>query len=232
MKNYLDIAYDKNRRPVSDYDQKFVDNLIKSLDLKPGKLLDIGCGIKKTMNLFKNRNFEVFGADILKSNLNEENNHFEVKYSNFENEKIKYDDNYFDIVFSKSVVEHVRNSSNIFNEAFRVLKPGGVAIILTPSWRHTYWGPFYMDPTHVTPFTESSLFDAMKLANFEKPFVKVFYQFPIIWKFDFLKIFCKFLSIFPIPYFPMHFKKKIYPDNFNTLIRFSNEPMLLAYAKK
>ena len=52
MKNYLDIAYDKNRRPVSDYDQKFVDNLIKSLDLKPGKLLDIGCGIKRTMNLF------------------------------------------------------------------------------------------------------------------------------------------------------------------------------------
>ena len=38
MKNYLDIAYDKNRRLVSDYDQKFVDNLIKSLDLKPEKL--------------------------------------------------------------------------------------------------------------------------------------------------------------------------------------------------
>ena len=44
--------------------------------------------IKRTMNLFKNRNFEVFGADILKSNLNEENNNFEVKYSNFENEKL------------------------------------------------------------------------------------------------------------------------------------------------
>ena len=32
--------------------------------------------------------------------------------------------------------------------------------MLTPSWRHTYWGPFFIDSTHVTPFTEASLHDS------------------------------------------------------------------------
>ena len=234
MKNYLEIIYDKKRRTTSDYDEKFVDHLIQILQLKSGKFLDIGCGTKNTMRLFKKREFEVYGADILEfeGDKKSDQENFDIKYSNFENEKIKYDDNYFDIVFCKSVVEHIRNTKNIFNEAFRVLKPGGIAVILTPSWRHTYWGPFYIDPTHVTPFTESSLYDALKFANFERPFVEVFYQFPILWKYSFLKILCKFLSIFPIPYFPLHFKKKVYPDFLNTVIRFSNEPMLLAYAKK
>ena len=233
MKNYLDVAYHKDKKVKSNYDQKFVDHLIKIFELKAGKLLDIGCGTKRTMSLFKKRNFSVFGADILEYNDNQKNNNgFEIKYCNFENEKIQYEDNSFDIVFSKSVIEHVRNSANIFSEAYRVLKPGGVAIILTPSWRHTYWGPFYVDPTHVSPFTESSLFDALMIANFKRPRVEIFYQFPLIWKFHFLRIFCKLISFLPLPYFPFHSKKKIYPDNLNTLIRFSNEPMLLAYAEK
>ena len=180
MKNYLDVAYHKDKKVKSNYDQKFVDHLIKIFELKAGKLLDIGCGTKRTMSLFKKRNFSVFGADILEYNDNQKNNNgFEIKYCNFENEKIQYEDNSFDIVFSKSVIEHVRNSANIFSEAYRVLKPGGVAIILTPSWRHTYWGPFYVDPTHVSPFTESSLFDALMIANFKRPRVEIFYQFPL-----------------------------------------------------
>ena len=231
MKSYLDIIYDKDRKIYSDYDKKFINYLSENFFKGPGKILDIGCGPKRTMKLFYENGYEVYGADIEKFQESDEEK-YEVRYSNFENEKLNYNNDYFDFIFCKSVIEHLHNTKNIFNEAFRVLKPGGSIIMLTPSWRHTYWGPFYIDSTHVTPFTEASLHDSFLLSNFKNVEVNIFYQFPLIWKLNFLKYFCKFISIFPFPYFPLHFKKKIYPDFINTLIRFSNEPMLFGYAKK
>ncbi len=233
MKNYLKIVYGKNRKFLSDYDEKFVDYLIERFKLKEGKMLDIGCGTKRIMNLFYERKFKVFGVD--RSSYKEDQQtelDFEIKYLNLENDKIDYENNFFDIIFCKSVIEHIKNPSNIFNEAYRVLKPGGIILILTPSWRHTYWGPFYIDSTHITPFTESSLHDCFLFSEFKNVNVEIFYQFPLIWKYSFLKLFCKMLALFPLPYFPLYKQKKIYNDRINTLIRFSNEPMLLGYAEK
>ena len=233
MKDYLKIYYSSYRKIVSDYDEKFVDHLVERFKLTEGKLLDIGCGTKRTMNIFHKKNFKVYGVD--KEVYNEEKNldsKFEVKYLNLEKDKIAYEDNFFDVVFCKSVIEHVKNPLNIFNEAYRVLKPGGIILVLTPSWRHTYWGPFYIDSTHVTPFTESSLYDCFLFSKFKNISVDIFYQFPLIWKFNFLKLFCKFIALFPLPYFPLYKQKKIYSDRVNTLIRFSNEPLLLGYASK
>ena len=232
MKNYLDIVYDKSRRYNSDYDEKFIDHLIKKFNLIPGKLLDIGCGTQKIMGIFDKKGFEVYGTDITQSEMEKENKQFVVKKSDFENEKLKFDENQFDVVFCKSVVEHLKNPKNILSEAFRVLKPGGKLIILTPSWRHSHWGPFYIDFSHVTPFTEASLRDILLITDFNETNIEIFYQFPLIWKFPFLKFFCKLIALFPIPYFPLHFSEKKYKDEINIVIRFSNEPMLLGHATK
>ena len=52
MKDYLRIHYSSYRKIVSDYDEKFVDHLVERFKLTEGKLLDIGCGTKRTMNIF------------------------------------------------------------------------------------------------------------------------------------------------------------------------------------
>ena len=112
------------------------------------------------MKLFEKKGFDVYGADLIEP---ENKNKFNIKCSNFESEEIQFDNNKFDIVFSKSVIEHLKNPNNIIKEALRVLKPGGKIILLTPSWLHTYWGPFYIDHTHVSPFTVSSLKNILQL---------------------------------------------------------------------
>ena len=56
---------------------------------------------------------------------------------------------------------------HLFDHAIKTLKPKGKAVIMTPSWEHNMWGPFYIDHTHVTPFTKTSLEDLFVMSGFK-----------------------------------------------------------------
>ena len=55
-----------------------------------------------------------------------------------------------------SVIEHIQNPTNILKEILRVLKIGGILIIITPNFKYLHKN-FYDDPTHIRPYTEKSL---------------------------------------------------------------------------
>ena len=79
---------------------------------------------------------------------------FEIKECDLENESIPYSDNTFDFIYSKSVIEHVRNADNFVSESYRVLKPGGIAVFMTPDWG-TQYKTFWDDYTHVILFNKA-----------------------------------------------------------------------------
>ena len=153
----------------------------------------------------------------------------EVKRADLEVERFPYEDCSVDFVFSKSVIEHLSNPLHAMSESNRILRDGGRAVFMTPSWKHNSWGPFYLDHTHVTPFTKFSLKNAMILAGFKDVEVHYFYQLPFVWRMDALKAIPKLISMFPLSYWPME-EVNLHP-NVNKLIRFSNEVMLLAICK-
>ena len=114
----------------------------------------------------------------------------------------------------------------IFNEAYRLLKPGGLLITLTPEWNYIYKS-FYDDFTHRTPFTKASLMDIQKISNFKDVKVESFKQLPILWpKTNLLIIFLKFLSLLTRIFLPDFLKIK------SKWIRFSKEVMILSCSKK
>lgn len=99
-------------------------------NLKPKALLDVGCGdggqlfryLKHKPEMFcgiegapslrplaEARGIKVVGADL--------------------NGVWPYADNTFDVVHSAQVIEHIHNTRLFVSEAFRVLKPGGTAVI-------------------------------------------------------------------------------------------------------
>jgi SAM-dependent methyltransferase len=51
-------------------------------------------------------------------------------------EKLPFDDGAFDVVFSRYVLEHVTNPPRFLNEVWRVLRPGGSFLFLTPNKCH------------------------------------------------------------------------------------------------
>lgn len=66
------------------------------------------------------------------------------------NKRFDLDSNYFDVISSNQVIEHLFDTDNFISEIYRVLKPGGYAVISTEnlsSWHNILslcmgWQPF------------------------------------------------------------------------------------------
>jgi len=80
-------------------------------------------------------------------------------------------------VYSKSVIEHFHYPERLVQEMYRVLKPGGLAITLCPSWEYNY-KMYFEDYSHRTPFMLVSLRDIQIIHGFEDVQVGFFRQLP------------------------------------------------------
>ncbi len=222
---YLETIYNDNLRPITDYPSKFIKYLIKRFNLKKNqKILEIGCGRGDFLNEFYQSGLEAHGVDISDYS----KNYFpKLKFlkTDLENESLPFDNSFFDVIYSKSLIEHFYYPEKIFKEAYRVLKPGGIIITLTPEWKYIY-KTFYDDYTHRVPFTKESLRDIHNIHNFKEVKVESFKQLPILFNKNFFYYFFNLSSVLT---------RILVPDIFimrNKWIRFSKEIMLLSYAKK
>jgi Methylase involved in ubiquinone/menaquinone biosynthesis len=174
MKNYVDVAYDVNYKPMSTYPEKYAMFLMKKFKLKAGMvMLDNGCGRGEYIDAFSKLGIVVCGADICNSKEN-------ITVLNMNIDKLPYADNTFDVVFSKSVIEHIEKTEFYMDEMKRVLKPGGQLIISTPDW-DTHKDVFYHDPTHIHPYTVNSMRQLLNMEGYEHVTVVHVTQLPSVW---------------------------------------------------
>lgn len=96
------------------------------------KVLDLGCGYNGFF-LRKNRDriSSGVGIDILV-----DKNNFDSKIeliSHDLNQALPFEENFFDVVVSLANLEHLKNPIKNLHEIFRVLKPGGLLLLTTPT---------------------------------------------------------------------------------------------------
>ena len=226
---YLDVTYSQERAPFGKYPLQLGKWLLDNVYRKPGRPLDLGCGRGEYLAVFAELGFEVAGVDV-SPRAPELAKGFQVQVADLERDPLPFPANSFDFVFSKSVVEHVRRPERLLWSALEALRPGGAAVVMTPSWAHTYWGPFYIDHTHVTPFTAPSLADALNVTGFDSVDVSHFYQLPLLWRCPWMEPIVHVVAALPLPYRP--YQSAPWPDGLNKLVRFSKEVMLLGVATK
>lgn len=156
MKDYVSVIYAEKRTPKTDYPGKFIRYLLGCFNIKSGsKLLELGCGRGEFLKLFQDSGIDAYGIDIsdfCSKNMPE----LKVKCMDILKDDIPYPDNFFDVVYHKSFLEHFYSPEKIMKETQRVLKPGGVTIILTPDWESQI-KTFYEDFTHSRPYTKAAL---------------------------------------------------------------------------
>lgn len=224
-KNYLNVIYSPEARPFTSYPKSLIKHLMQKYKIKKGsKILDVCCGRGDFLNEFISAGLDGYGIDIEKECLDYfpkiKFNQLDVETSDF-----VYEDNYFDIVFNKSVIEHFYNPEKILKECFRVLKPGGIIITLTPSWKHNQVS-FYNDFTHKQPFTKESLYDFHRIYGFNDVEVDYFVQLPSLWKNNLISKLVYLISLISRVFLPDLLKKK------SKFIFFSKEIMLICKANK
>ena len=180
MNDYVEITYSEDRLPLTDYPEKLSRYLFNRYNIRTSdSLLEIGCGRGEFLKGFINCGIKGYAVD-LSSIARKYCPEAELRNSDVENDGIPYPDNFFDVVYSKSVIEHFYYPERMIKEMHRVLKPGGLAITLCPSWEYNY-RTYFEDYSHRTPFMLEALRDIQLTCGFEDVRVEFFRQLPSTW---------------------------------------------------
>jgi SAM-dependent methyltransferase len=219
--DYVAVQYDLTRRPITDYPTKLAKHLSTVHKISVGsKLLEVGAGRPDVLLGFRTVGMQVSGCDI--SQVSEKackENGIPFQYVNLEEGKIPYKDNSFDVVYSKSVIEHMHDPLKFVTESFRVLKPGGVLLVLTPDWEANY-RTFFDDFTHVRPMSRRSMNLLLTMLQGSEVHVYRFRQLPSTWNNPLMRAFCGLIA----PFVPVNTRKPFF--------RWSRELMLVGVARK
>lgn len=109
-------------------------NILDLLDQKKDVFfLDLGCDdgalTKKLASKIDTKN--IYGVEIVDERIKEAQKNGIIVEKFDLNEKFNFPDNFFDVIHANQIIEHLYNSDNFISEIYRILKPGGYAIIST-----------------------------------------------------------------------------------------------------
>jgi len=127
------------------------------------KILDIGCGIGSFIEAVTPFGYDNYGLEASEYGL-KRCKEKGINCSSFflqKNTPLPFNDNFFSLVVMNQVIEHVDKPTGQYyiKEILRVLEPGGVAIIKSPSAYCKIWRT---DPHHVYCWKPNELKDEIK----------------------------------------------------------------------
>jgi SAM-dependent methyltransferase len=144
------------------------------------RILDVGCGSGQKLAYVQKAGWETYGVDFDEQAV--ENARASGAQAELaEGDAIPFEDDYFNALMSWHSLEHHYDPAGTVREMYRVLRPGGDAIVSVPSGKNVgldlfgaNWGPLEA-PRHLYHFTEKTLSRMFSEAGFEV--TRFFYDF-------------------------------------------------------
>ncbi len=135
--------------------QRLLKAYYLSQDYISGKVLEVGCGEGRGIELIAPIADSFTGVDKIADVI--DNLKYKYPTGNFHQMVIPpftgLENNAFDVVISFQVIEHIKNDLEYLNEIYRVLKPGGKALITTPNISMS----LSRNPWHIREYTANEL---------------------------------------------------------------------------
>jgi 2-polyprenyl-3-methyl-5-hydroxy-6-metoxy-1,4-benzoquinol methylase len=135
------------------------------------RLLDIGFGAGTILQIAQQKDWDVFGVEVSKPAVEQAE---KAGFSVFHGElgAAAYPDHYFDVITASEIVEHLPEPQELFNEVARILRPGGLFWVTTPS-AHSLsyrlmgvkWS-VVCPPEHIQLFSQKGIIKMLKTAGF------------------------------------------------------------------
>lgn len=143
-------------------------------DLKPGNVLDVGCGNGDFLRRMHSQGWSGTGIDLDPKAIENAKARFGADLTFFHTTLMNggFPENSFDAVTINHVIEHVPDSVALVKEAWRILKPGGRLVIVTPNlqsfgharFQDCWWG--LDSPRHLQVFSLNALQNCARKAGF------------------------------------------------------------------
>jgi 2-polyprenyl-3-methyl-5-hydroxy-6-metoxy-1,4-benzoquinol methylase len=104
------------------------------------RVLDVGCGVGNDLARFAKGGANVVGIDLAQHSIDLARKNFEQRglageFAVMNGESMRFDDDAFDVVYCHTVLHFTPDPAAMVHEIYRVLKPGGQAIIMTVNRR-------------------------------------------------------------------------------------------------
>jgi 2-polyprenyl-3-methyl-5-hydroxy-6-metoxy-1,4-benzoquinol methylase len=139
-----------------------------------GTLLDVGCGNGSFLDRMRLLGWNVRGVDIDHKSAKIAHETFGIPVYVGTLQEAKYPDASFDAITMSHVIEHVYNPITLLMESYRILKPGGSLVVVTPNT--TSFGHRQFDrnwrglepPRHLHLFSRLTIENIANKAGFQK----------------------------------------------------------------
>ncbi len=102
-------------------------------DLKPGRLLDVGCGDGVFLDRMRKEGWAVDGVDFDEHAIENAKLKYGLKLWHGDLHSAHFQADSFDAITLSHVIEHVTNPGELMVELKRILKPGGRVVLTTPN---------------------------------------------------------------------------------------------------
>jgi len=173
----LEKLSNKKFNAKKDYAFSFVKYLAKEFKLQ-GEVLDIGAGRGEYSKPFESVGLNYQGIDA-------EPEIDSIHKCDITKEEIPFSDDSFDVVFMRYVIEHINkgeDTTHTLDEIKRVLKPGGLLVLVTSDWIRKY-KTFYDAFDHVSPYTQNSTRRLLEYHCFKTMICRDYINIPFLWKY-------------------------------------------------
>ncbi len=148
-----------------------------------GKILDIGCAMGFFLEAARESNWDVYGVELSTYAAKIAQQTLGQKIYNGALEAAKFEDGFFEVVVMSDLLEHVTDPASFLTEVMRIIKPGGLLMIVTPNLEslsakimRRHWNHFnqehlyYFSPGTISRFLKEKSFEVLDVY----PAVKAF----------------------------------------------------------
>lgn len=126
--------------------RRFALEMLEAKVAPGSNILDIGCGTGHLAGELMQRGYTAWGVDFSEGMVEYAREHYSRDHFHVGDiERIPFPDNTFDAVMCLGVMEYLEKDEAALREMWRVLKPGGHAVITTPNMLCPF---FHMDQAY------------------------------------------------------------------------------------
>lgn len=158
-------SYYQDREAWPDF-QMEVETVLRLASLSPdSRALELGCGSGELLGWLESRAALAAGVDLSMIGLGLATRHSKSRVACARAEDLPFHDRSFDTIVGQHLIEHLPDPATALREWWRVLRPEGRLVLITPN--AAYPDPAHFeDPTHFHIFTPAGLRSALESASF------------------------------------------------------------------
>jgi 2-polyprenyl-3-methyl-5-hydroxy-6-metoxy-1,4-benzoquinol methylase len=178
-------GYSQYESQEAEYLATFREDVRRIAEFTPtGRILEVGCGYGYFLKAALDAGYDAYGVDLSPAAVKFAEERYPGRvFRGFVEEIPEIQAEKYDVIFASHLIEHVTDPAAFLDTAGRLLKPGGLVVMVTPNIGSLLsrvsgqrWVSFKI-PEHVSYYDHKTMTELLRRTNFEVAAIDSAYQY-------------------------------------------------------